>query len=635
MESDESEGRILMTTIGNKAVGSIVKLRENGSPVEYLVVHQGNPNTSIYHNSCDGTWLVRKEVEIKIPFFSGGSNNHLNNVFASSDIFKWLNTTMLQKYDSSLQSSIKNVLIPHVLDAENSIVHIGSQGLSCKLFLLSGSELGFRKDSDEPNVPSDGAKLDYFDYGNNLLSSGEKRKVRLGRYFTRSGELKGYSSVFLVDVLGLIATDFPWNDYYIRPAMIVPTTLLVDDNGIVVANVAPSVPSTITLPDTVYGGKSCAISWSASSDPDGNLEGYIVERSYDGGSSWAQIYQGAVTNTSTTIPFGTGTVMVRVCAYDTLGAKSGWRTSATKTVINNRLPVAPASISVPLAPAGGQNLTITWAAASDPDGNLAGYELERQWDGAGIFTQIYRGAALSHQDNIPKGTHTSVVYRVRSYDAMGAFSGYTTSPSRTIDNNTAPVIQCDLSGDLGIKSDGFSVSYTITDAENQIVTVTEKVGNLVKRTYKPTLNQKNTFDITGEYFQKILNGKNTITITAQDTGGKTSVLSLTFTKKVHKAVISLSESLPSESQIQVCVLSVTGDIPSDATYTIEVTNNGNDTEPVWEDATADIKLGRNHVFSNQTQTSGWAFNFRVTAERGQSGESAQGGYIASIQGGFQ
>ena len=400
-------------------------------------------------------------------------------------------------------------------------------------------------------------------------------------------------------------------------------------------NVPPSTPSTITLPSTVYGGQSCSVSWSKSTDEDGNLEGYIVERSYNGGSSWSQIYQGTATSTSTTIPFGTSTVMFRVCAYDTEGEKSGWRTSSNKTVINNRAPSAPPSISVPLAPSGGETLTVTWTAASDADGNLEGYELERQWDSTGAFTQLYKGAALSYRDSIPKGEHTSVIYRVRSYDAMGAKSSYTTSPSRTIENNTAPVITSDLSGNLGVKSDGFTIPYTITDAEQQAVTVTEAVGSLIKRSYQPTLGEQNTFEVTGEYFQKILNGANTVTITAQDTGGKSSVLSLTFTKKVHKAVITLTEPLPSERQIEVCVLSITGEIPADADCLIEVTNNGADEEPVWEDATADVKAGRNHVFANKTQTNGWAFNFRVTAERGQDGESENGGYIMSIQGGFQ
>ena len=275
------------------------------------------------------------------------------------------------------------------------------------------------------------------------------------------------------------------------------------------------------------------ISWSASTDSDGNLDGYILERSYDGGSHWVQIYQGRVTNTTTTVEFGQKTVMFRVQSYDTEGAKSGWKTSENKTIINNRAPTAPMSISVPLKPSGGESLSIAWTASADADGNLEGYELERQWDGAGAFAEIYKGAGLSYQDSIPKGEHTNVVYRVRAYDSFAAYSSYTTSPSRVIDNNTAPVITSDLSGDLGEKSEGFSIPYTMSDAEQQAVTVTEKVGDLVKRTYKPALGQQNTFEITGEYFQRILNGAQTVQIVATDSAGKSSTLQLTFTKAVH------------------------------------------------------------------------------------------------------
>ena len=40
--------------LGNVPVGQVVKLKENGSPVNYLVVHQGRPS-SIYDASCNGT----------------------------------------------------------------------------------------------------------------------------------------------------------------------------------------------------------------------------------------------------------------------------------------------------------------------------------------------------------------------------------------------------------------------------------------------------------------------------------------------------------------------------------------------------------------------------------------------------
>ena len=392
------------------------------------------------------------------------------------------------------------------------------------------------------------------------------------------------------------------------------------------------MPSSINVPNTIKGGESCSISWATSTDPDGNLEGYIVERSYNGGSSWSQIYQGSSTSISTTIPHGTSTVMFRVCAYDTDGARSGWRTSGNKTVVNNREPNAPPAINVPVSPSGGASVTVTWSAASDPDGNLEGYRLERQWDGKGTFDQIYQGAALSFTETIPKNAHTSVTYRVRAYDAFGATSGYTTSPTRTISNNTAPVIQCDLSGDLGDKSDGFTIPYTVTDAENQAVTVVEKVGGMVKRTYSVTLGQSNSFQITGAFFQKVLNGKQTAEIIATDSEGQSSTLYLTFSKKVHRASIMLSEPLAVDKPITICVIKVLGSIPEDTEFKVEVANNAGDDAPAWEDATDAAKRGINHVFKNKTQVNGWKFGFRVTAARGASNTA---GNIVSIQGGFQ
>ena len=541
---------------------------------------------------------------------------------------------MLSKYDSKTQSWIKQVKIPYRKGGgEDGVDQTGSNGLSCKVFLLSAIEVG--RDYDNYKRPNDGALLDYFIVGNTTAANKQRIAKSNGQdylWWLRSPTISSTTQVYTVQADGSVSGELAKYDYGVRPAVVLPSTLYVTDDGSLTDNTPPSVPTSITIPETIRGGEDTSIIWSAATDPDGNLDGYIVERSYDGGSSWAQIYQGRSTSTTTTIPFGTQTVMFRVCAYDTYGEKSGWRTSANKTVVNNRAPAAPPSISVPLKPTGGEKLTVTWTASTDADGNLEGYELERQWDGAGAFTQIYKGAALSFQDDIPKGEHTSVVYRVRAYDSFAAYSSYTTSPSRTIDNNTAPVIACDQSGDLGEKSEGFSIQYTIKDAEKQEVTVTEKVGDLVKRTYKATLDEQATFEITDEYFQRILNGAQTVQIVATDSAGKSSTLSLTFTKAVHKAVITLSEPLAVEEQITVAVLAITGKIPADATQLIELTNNGNDPEPVWEDATADVKAGRNYVFKNKSQSAGWAFNFRVTVERGESGED---GNIVSIQGGFQ
>ena len=112
----------------------------------------------------------------------------------------------------------------------------------------------------------------------------------------------------------------------------------VSGTSTVVNNNAPTVPPSITVPLKVYGGKSVTVTWTASTDSDGNLSGYILERSVDGGS-YTQIYKGANKSYSHTITKGWKTVQYRVCAYDSYDAKSGYKVSEKRTVINNELPV--------------------------------------------------------------------------------------------------------------------------------------------------------------------------------------------------------------------------------------------------------------------------------------------------------
>ena len=323
--------------------------------------------------------------------------------------------------------------------------------------------------------------------------------------------------------------------------------------------------------------------------------------------------------------------MYRVKAYDTEGLESGYKTSNQVTVINNTAPSAPTSITVPLTVIGGEKLTITWAASSDSEGNLVGYILERRV-ASGSWTQVFKGNALTFQDTITKGW-TTVQYRVKAYDTYNAESAYTTSETRTVDNNTAPVITCDQASgtDLGTKSSGFSVSYSVDDEDGDAVTVTESMDGTTKRTFEATLEATNQFQVTGTYFQQLLNGQHTMKMKAQDTGGKSSEYTLLFTKSVTACSITLETPMEADAQITIAALSVSGDIPADANYQVLLTNNAKDAEPVWEDATTEVKNRSNYLFENDTATNGFAFNFKVTASRGASGI---GGYISSIQGRF-
>ena len=225
---------------------------------------------------------------------------------------------------------------------------------------------------------------------------------------------------------------------------------------------------------------------------------------------------------------------------------------------------------------------------------------------------------------------------VNSNDIRPAFilpSTLVVSDDGTVSTNTAPAINAS-STNLGKQNAPFNFAYTVTDADGDTLTVTEKLDGKTTATRTGIASGTAlTFGqgSTAENFQRILNGSHTIQITANDGKDSTS-LNATFTKSVTSASVTLAEPLTVEGDITVAVLQVTGSIPDDAVFKAEVTNNANDPSPVWQDATTEVQKGVNIVFENKTATAGAAFNFRVSVERGASGE---GGHIEAVSGAFQ
>lgn len=415
--------------LGTKAVGSIVKIKVNGASKDFIVVQQGNPNTSTYDSSCNGTWLLMKDIYTTSTFGN-------NNSYKDSSIHTYLNGTFYNLIDSDIRAAIKQVKIPYQngTGGGDGSLATGANGLSTKVFLLSGYEVGWTT-SDDRNFPKDGIRLAYFGSG----SGGNSKRVAYNGssaaiWWLRSPGTGNGNDVWRVGTDG--SHDDGWfsNSYGVRPAFILPSTLVVSDDGTVSVNTAPAVST----------------------------------------------------------------------------------------------------------------------------------------DGAA----------------------------------------------------------------LGEKNTAFAWRYTVTDADGDTLTVTEKLDGKTTRTRTgvasgTTMTFEQTASAAG--FQKILNGNHTITVEVSD-GKETVSTSATFTKAVHAASVTLAEPLAVEGDITVAVLQVTGSIPDDAKFKAEVTNNALDSSPVWQDATTEVKKGVNIVFENKTATNGAAFNFRVSVERGESGE---GGYIEAVSGAFQ
>lgn len=414
--------------LGTKAVGSIVKIKVNGASKDFIVVQQGNPNTSTYDSSCNGTWLLMKDIYTTSAFGN-------NNSYKDSSIHTYLNGTFYNLIDSNIRAAIKQVKIPYQNGTgSGGSLATGSNGLSTKVFLLSGYEVGWTT-SDNGYFPKDGVRLAYF--GNS--SGGNSKRVAYNGssaaiWWLRSPGTYNNNGVWSVRLDGSYSSYWYDKSYGVRPAFILPSTLVVSDDGTVSVNTAPAI------------------------------------------------------NASST--------------------------------------------------------------------------------------------------------------------------------------------------NLGEKNAPFNFGYTVTDADGDTLTVTEKLDGKTTATRTgvasgTALTFEQAADAAG--FQRVLNGSHTLTVEVSD-GKETTSASATFTKTVHAASVTLTTPLAVDGDITVAVLQVTGSIPDDAKFKAEVTNNALDSSPVWQDATTEVKKGVNIVFENKTATNGAAFNFRVSVERGESGE---GGYIEAVSGAFQ
>ena len=291
-------------TLGSVAVGSIVKLNENGSPVNYIVVQQGLPS-SMYDASCDGTWVLRQEI-----WQNGIWNSSGVNTLAGSTIMTTM-ASFLSRLDASIQAVVKTVKIPYCVGNGSSTVNSGANGLECKAFPLSLRELGIKSSlSGYEYTPDDGAKLEYFLDGISS-SANSKRIAKLNGsnaiWGTRSPNTENTEDVGYVRTNGGCSNNTrAASSFGGRPALVLPSTLFVTDDGLVSVTAPP--PNALTVPLQAMQGNQISVSWSAVDGADG----YILERNADNGS-WTQVYSGANTSFSETAGTWT-TVQYRVKA---------------------------------------------------------------------------------------------------------------------------------------------------------------------------------------------------------------------------------------------------------------------------------------------------------------------------------
>lgn len=215
------------------SVGSIVKLMENGSPVEYLVVNQGIPSgSSLYDSSCAGTWLLRKDVFGKSEWALGRHN------YGNSSLHTYVTETFFPVFDTNTQSIIKQVKIPYRYSYDGSGIYTGSDGLPAKAFILSYHELNLDYNSA---ALTDGACLTYF--ADASTSADSKRIAYLNgvaaNWWTRTSQYGNDGNSFFVTKAGYRSTANNTNtEPGVRPALVLPFNALFDSKTLILKGVA-------------------------------------------------------------------------------------------------------------------------------------------------------------------------------------------------------------------------------------------------------------------------------------------------------------------------------------------------------------------------------------------------------------
>lgn len=216
------------TRMSDLEIGQTIKLNVNGKVWDWLVVHQGLPS-AIYDASCDGTWLLLKDIYENRQWNSSDVNKP-----ESSTIHSYLNSDFLNLFDSNVKGAIKQAKIPYRKNGgAKGTDQSGANGLPAKIFLLSSYEVGWTISNDS-YFPVDGAKLDYFESGTGT-SANNKRIANFNgsadQWWLRSPHTSYYDRVWYVHSNGSYrSAGYASSSRCVRPAIILPSDMLVTDD---------------------------------------------------------------------------------------------------------------------------------------------------------------------------------------------------------------------------------------------------------------------------------------------------------------------------------------------------------------------------------------------------------------------
>ena len=521
------------------------------------------------------------------------------NDYTNSTIHSYLNSTFFNLIDSDIRNAIKQVKIPYQNGTgSGGSLATGVNGLSTKVFLLSGSEVGWTT-SDNSYFPKDGVRLVYF--GNS--SGGNSKRIAYNGssaaiWWLRSPYTNGNNGVWCVSADGSGSGSWCGDSYGVRPAFILPSTLVVSDDSTVIGNLAPEVTSDAGATGAELGEKNAPFT-----------VGYTVTDKNGDLMTVTEKLDGEVKAVKTDVG---GTVVKVQTALNDEGAVPAWDTYPAKYEFFMPLTAKKAGLLL-------RSLEFRVKGYVPGTMRTTLRKYGSTTDLADKFIDIVRGyndVVLDMGDiTLEKGVEYQLYFAAsNNFYPPSVTTGWVVendyvdiaTGSAYYDDDTTLI----FSGTMGIVD-----THTAAGMDN-VTTDTLTVD---------WLNEK-------EGYAQVLNGAHTLTLTVSD--GISSVdWTATFTKNITVTRVSLTAPLTADDIITVAALTMEGSFPKDMSLTVELTNNALDETPVWETVT-DIQSGESrafvhHSFANTTAARGFAFNFRVTAARGESGV---GGNITMIGG---
>ena len=187
--------------------------------------------------------------------------------------------------------------------------------------------------------------------------------------------------------------------------------------------------------------------------------------------------------------------------------------------------------------------------------------------------------------------------------------------------NTAPVINYTGNNNLGVINSKPTIKYTVTDAEGDRITITERLNGKVLQTYTVSSGTSCTVNIPNMSWLGCGNSTNTIEINARDTAGGSSNKTITFRRAIDRIEV-ITNPIKTNKAVTKISLEV-GWNTENASGQVFVCNNAYDTSPTWENMTNSVGSSLVYNLTNKTKTaSNWGLSVKVIVKKdgGSTGE---------------